>query len=311
MSSKRVVAVLGATGVQGGSIVRHLSTQPEYDIRAITRNPLGEAAKQLSALPNVSVVKAHFGDPASLVAAFEGVEAVYALTNFYDPENQANPLQELEQGIALADAAKEAGVQFFIWSTVPSALLRMKGKFQSTRLVENKFYVSAYLKQIELPHIDLYLGFYYDNWINFGLLSLASDGTIEILQPILQPETKIGMVWTARDLGPTVDTVLKNYRTAPRLLNENIYCVGGYHSTADFARELQKQTGKTVRVVGGPTTGFQDLDTMYEYYNRHSVYSEFTLPKKEALELGIKFHTLEDYVREVAVPYVHKLGQAQ
>ncbi|KAK4948695.1 hypothetical protein LTR10_012699 [Elasticomyces elasticus] len=311
MSSKRVVAVLGATGVQGGAVVHYLSTQSGYDIRAITRNPDSKVAKRLSTLANVSVFKAHFLDPASLVAAFKGVEVVYALTNFYDPENQANPLQELEQGIIIADAAKEAGVQFFIWSTVPSALLRMKGRFESTRLVENKFYVSAYLKQINLPHIDLYLGFYYDNWINFGLVSLASDGTIQVIQPILQPETKIGMVWTQRDLGPTVDVVLKKYRTTPGLLNGEIYCVGGYNSTADFARELQKQTGKTVRIVGGPTTGFQDLDTMYEYYNRHSVYSEFELPKKESLDLGIRFHTLEDYVREVAVPYVNKLGQAE
>lgn len=259
----------------------------------------------------MSVVKAHFLDPASLLTAFEGAEAVYALTNFYDAENQTDTLQELQQGIAIADAAKQAGVQFFIWSTVPSALLRMKGKFESTRLVENEFYVSAYLKQIKIPHIDLYLGFYYDNWINFGLLSLVPDGTIEISQPVMQPETKIGMVWTARDLGPTVDAVLKNYRTSPGLLNGEVYCVGGFHSTADFAREIQKQTGRAVRVITGPTAGFQDLDTMYRYYDRHSVYSEFPVPRKAALELGIEFHKLEDYVREVAVPYVQKLAEAQ
>ncbi|KAK7887296.1 hypothetical protein LTR67_009716 [Exophiala xenobiotica] len=82
MSSKRLIAVLGATGVQGGAVVRYLSTQPEYEVRGLTRDPDGKAAKKLAQLPNVSMAKAHFNDPMSLRKAFEGVEAVYALTNF-------------------------------------------------------------------------------------------------------------------------------------------------------------------------------------------------------------------------------------
>ncbi|EXJ71093.1 uncharacterized protein A1O5_06086 [Cladophialophora psammophila CBS 110553] len=309
MSSKRPIAVLGATGAQGGSVVRYLSTRQEYDIRGVTRNPSSATAKVLARLPNVSVVKAHFNDPASLVKAFEGVEAVYALTNFYDPENQSNPLAEAQQGMAIADAAKAAGVEFVIWSTVPSAILRTKAQCAFAHLVENKFYVSAYLKKIKIPHVDMYLGFYYDNWPNFKFLSIAADGAIEVTQPVMRPGTKIGMIWTGRDLGPTVDAILKNYRTKP-LAGGEVYCVGGYHSTADVAEEIQRQTGKQTRVVTAPTSGFKDLDVMYEYYNDHSLYSEFPIPEKETLELGIEFHSMEDFVREVVVPYISKLAKA-
>ncbi|KAK5379068.1 hypothetical protein LTR20_009731 [Exophiala xenobiotica] len=311
MSSKRLIAVLGATGAQGGAVVRYLSTQPEYEVRGLTRNPDGKAAKELAQLPNVSMVKAHFNDPMSLRKAFEGVEAVYALTNFYDAENQSNKVKEAQQGMMIADVAKETGVNFLIWSTVPSAFLRTKGKFEAPRLVENKFYVSAYLKQIKMPHVDMYLGFYYENWANFHQLSVDSEGAIELVQPVMKPEQKLGMIWVERDLGPTVDTILKTYRTRPDLLGDAVYCVGGFHSTADVAREIQKQTDKQTRVVTAPTSGLEDLDIMFGYYNQYSLYNEFPIPTEEAQQLGIRFHTMEDFVREGAVPHIKKLVQSK
>ncbi|KAK6386290.1 hypothetical protein LTS17_001865 [Exophiala oligosperma] len=311
MSSKRIIAVLGATGVQGGAVVRYLAKQGEYEIRGLTRDPSSNGvAKELSQLPNVTMVRAHFNEPATLLDAFTGAEAVYALTNFYDGENQGNPLQEAQQGIKIADAAKQAGVRFLIWSTVPSALLRSKGHFDSPRLVENKFYVSAYLKQIGLPHVDVYLGFYYENWRNFGLFSICeSDGAVKIVQPTMKPETKIGMTWIERDLGPTVDAILKTYQTRPDLIGpcKEVYCVGGHHSTAEVAKEIQRQTGRETRIITAPHSGFDDLDVMYRYYNDYGLYNEFPVPTKETKDLGIKFHTLEKFVNEGVVPYINGL----
>jgi hypothetical protein len=257
------------------------------------------------------MVKAHFNDPMSLRKAFEGVEAVYALTNFYDAENQSNKVQEAQQGMMIADVAKETGVKFLIWSTVPSAFLRTKGKFEAPRLVENKFYVSAYLKQIKMPHVDMYLGFYYENWGNFHQLSVDSDGAIELVQPVMKPEQKLGMIWVERDLGPTVGAILKTYRTSPDLLGDAVYCVGGFHSTADVAREIQKQTGKQTRVVTAPTSGLEDLDIMFGYYNQYSLYNEIPIPTEESQQLGIRFHTMEVFVREGAVPHIKKLVQSK
>ncbi|KAK7887295.1 hypothetical protein LTR67_009715 [Exophiala xenobiotica] len=154
----------------------------------------------------------------------------------------------------IADVAKETGVNFLIWSTVPSAFLRTKGKFEAPRLVQNKFYVSAYLKQIKMPHVDMYLGFYYENWANFHQLSVDSD----------------------------VGAILKTYHTRPDLLGDAVYSVGGFHSAADVAREIQKQTDKQTRVVTAPTSGLEDLDIMFGYYNQYSLYNEFPIPTEEA-----------------------------
>ncbi|KIW94679.1 uncharacterized protein Z519_04656 [Cladophialophora bantiana CBS 173.52] len=289
MSSKRPIAVLRATGVQGGSVS---DISPPKKQKAIF-NPDRYNIGCLTPLDT-----AQFNDPASLVKAFEGVEAVYTLTNFYNPENQSNPLAEAQQEIAIADAAKAVGVGFVIWSTVPSSILRTNAQCAFAHVVENKFYVSVYLKKIKIPHVEMYLGCYYDNWPNFKFLSIAADGVIEVTQPVTRPGTKIGMIWTERDLRPAVDAILKNYRTKP-LASGEVYCVGGYHSTADVAEEVQRQTGKQTRVVTTPTSGFKDLDLMYEYYNDHRLYSEFPIPEKETLGLGIEFHSMEDFAKRL------------
>src|SRR5579859_5616064 len=160
----RIIAVCGATGTQGGAVVRHLSKNSDFHIRALTRNPTGDAAKKLASLPNVTVVKADLSDAETLNSAFDGAEAVYAMTNYYDPKVQEHPWEEACQGKLMADVAKKTGVRLFIWSTVPSAYQRTDGEI-FTRLVENKTAVSDHLAKIDLPHVNLHLGFYFDNWV--------------------------------------------------------------------------------------------------------------------------------------------------
>jgi hypothetical protein len=142
--------------------------------------------------------------------AFQGAEAVFALTNFYDPKNIQNPLDEARQGCAMADIAKEMDVKVVLWSTVPSALVRTGAKFDSPRLVENKFTVSQYLKYREIPHIDVYLGFFMDNWINFRSICKAEDGAIEVHQPLLKRRRS----WEWFGLSVTSDVrSLRSWRT--------------------------------------------------------------------------------------------------
>lgn len=289
-------------------VVRALCKETQFHIRAVTRNPQNAAAQNLARLPNVSIVKADFSDPATLVAAFEGAEVVYGVTNYYDPKIQeGDTLEEARQGCHMADIAKQTGVELFIWSTVPSALLRTGAQFNSPRLVENKFTVSQYLKYQNVPHVDLYLGFFMDNLINFGCISKAKDGAIEISQPVLKPDVKIGMVWIERDLGRTVISILNNYRNMPEILGGSVYCISGQYCTSDTGEEIKKQTGSSVRVVCGQTTGYEDLDRMYEYYNRWGVYREEELSHSVTAKLGLNFSSLEDFVRDTVVPFTKTL----
>ena len=291
-------------------MVRALSNNPDFSVRAVTRNLSSSAARKLAALPDVTVVEADMSDPPSLVKAFQGAEAVFAVTNFYDPNILQNPLEEARQGCAVADIAKETNVKVVLWSTVPSALMVTGARFDSPRLVENKFTVSQYLKYCEIPHIDVYLGFYMDNWINFSCISKAPDGVIEVYQPILKPETKLGMVWTENDLGRTIIAILNNYRQKPEMLGKPIYCVGGQYSTQDVVDEIIRQTGREARMVSTSTSGAKDLDDMYSYYNEWGVYKNVQIPHPKTTELGLTFSSLSEFVREAAIPYIKTLSTA-
>lgn len=243
--------------------------------------------------------------PETLAAAYNGAEAVYAVTNFYDPSIRNDPLAEARQGCAMADAAKDQGVKLFIWSTVPSALVRTGARFKSTPLVENKFTVSQYLKYKQIPHVDLHLGFYMDNWINFGAIGKDEKG-ITVSQPVLNPTQKLGMIWVERDLGQSVAAILKGY-TSKDILGKSLYCVSGLYSTAEFVEEIKKVTGQDARLIPLPSSGLQDLDDMYHYYNEWGVYTDVQIPHPQSVELSFHLTPLSEFVKEPVGSFIKNL----
>lgn len=284
-----------------------MSRHGGFHVRAVTRNASSAAAKELAKLPNLNVVQADYTNPDSLAAAFKGAEAVFGLTNFFDPVVQEDQLQEVKQGCLMGDLCKKLGVKVFIWSTSPSGLIRSGGQFDSPRLVENKYTVSQYLNYKNIPHVDLYVGTYFENWRRFGQITRAKDGVIELFQPVWKPDVKIGLTYVEKDLGRTVIAILDNYEEKPQLLKEPVYAVPGMWSPADFAREIEKQSGEKVRVINPPRWGNQWLDLTYTYYNEWGVFSDVELPHSSNVTLGIKLHGIEDYVAEDIVPHLRTL----
>src|SRR6266436_5449342 len=117
-NNKKLIAVIGATGQQGGGVVHALQVGGEFRVRALTRNP--DKHRQLAD----EVVKADLDRPETLVAAFKGAYGVFLVTNFR--EAGAN---ELKQATAAIRAAKNAGVKHFVWSTLPDVEAISGGKF--------------------------------------------------------------------------------------------------------------------------------------------------------------------------------------
>ena len=99
----QTIVVIGATGAQGGGVVRTLSAKGGYAIKAVTRKMESEKAKALAALPNVSLISADLDDDASLMAAFSGAYGVFLVTNFWEHFSAA---KEVEQCKKVAAAAK-------------------------------------------------------------------------------------------------------------------------------------------------------------------------------------------------------------
>src|SRR5712671_4300643 len=107
-NDKKLIAVIGATGQQGGGVVRALQTRGQFKVRALTRNP--DKHRELAE----EVVEADLGKPETLKAAFAGAHGVFLVTNFQEAGSD-----ELKQATATVRAAKDAGVKHLIWSTLP------------------------------------------------------------------------------------------------------------------------------------------------------------------------------------------------
>ena len=117
-NNKKLIAVIGATGQQGGGVVRALQASGQFKVRALTRNP--DKHRELAD----EVVEADLDRPETLKAAFEGAHGVFLVTNYWEPGTD-----ELKQATAAVRAARDAGVKHFIWSTLPDVEAISGGKF--------------------------------------------------------------------------------------------------------------------------------------------------------------------------------------
>ncbi|GME52724.1 hypothetical protein VE03_03405 [Neofusicoccum parvum] len=174
----KIVAVTGATGTQGGSVANALLESGEWKVRAITRNPSGDAAKALAA-KGAEVVRANFDDEASLVKAFEGAQAVFAVTNYWEhlftgkSQSEAGEIEE-EQAMLLAKAAAQTEtVEHYVWSTLQAAKDLTNGKYPVPHL-DYKARVDQRIRD-ELPELAakttfLFVGLYPSNLAYFPML---------------------------------------------------------------------------------------------------------------------------------------------
>src|SRR6266705_6455190 len=117
-TNKKMIAVVGATGQQGGGVVGALQADKQFKVRALTRNPAkhGELGDE--------VIQADLTRPETLRAAFEGTYGVFLVTNPW-----GEGVNEVEQASAAVRAAKDAGVKHFVWSTLPDVEAISGGKF--------------------------------------------------------------------------------------------------------------------------------------------------------------------------------------
>ncbi|KAL2843303.1 hypothetical protein BJY01DRAFT_197039 [Aspergillus pseudoustus] len=151
----KIITVVGATGTQGSSVVSALLNNPNYTIRAITRNSQSAAAQSLAAR-GVTVINADLNDVDSLRASFMGSHAIFAVTNFFEPLALHGTAQAIEtetaQGINLAIAAAATPtLEHYIWSTLPNSAVNTGGKAE-VPYYTSKNRVDAYIRE-SLPEL--------------------------------------------------------------------------------------------------------------------------------------------------------------
>jgi len=163
--SRPILTVIGATGAQGSSIVNAALAAGIYQVRAITRNTTSEKADTLRSR-GAEVVSADLNDESSLVAAFAGSSAIYAVTDFFEPFAKAGPeggmKVEVQQGKNLANAAaKTPTLKHYIWSTLPNGSEISGGKYLVPHF-EAKNKIDAYIKT--LPELYAKTTFLWITW---------------------------------------------------------------------------------------------------------------------------------------------------
>ncbi len=166
-NQQKLIAVFGATGKQGGGVVRALQESGQFKVRALSRNP----AKS----PNLAdeVVEADLNRPETLKAAMAGVHGVFLVTNFWE-----NGTDEIAQATACIDAAKEAGVKHFIWSTLPNVEKISGGKIHVPHFT-GKAKIDAVVQQAGFLHHTFVLApFYYQNLTDPIALQKQPDGSL-------------------------------------------------------------------------------------------------------------------------------------
>ncbi|KAJ6584327.1 hypothetical protein B0H19DRAFT_1216678 [Mycena capillaripes] len=302
MSSPRIITVFGATGLQGTSIVDAVLADGTFTPRAITRNPTSEAAQALAAR-GAQVAKADLMDKASMVEAMRESEAVFGLTNYFEPTIfPGNPTGEIEQGKNLVDAAKEAGVIFFVFSGPPSTSRLSGGKYTQARHFDNKEVIEKYLQASGLANATIHLGGFLENFWIFKLLKKTPTG-FDIAVPRFTREVLHNWTWVTRDVGASVLALLKTYDDPAKGVSGNVYpvitsCVT-YPEVADLAG---KALGVPVTFSNKDDLGVPELDEMFACQCEFA--SEFfkgiPVPNPDLVALGVKFSTIEEFM-ETAV----------
>ena len=192
MPDKKIIAVVGATGAQGGGLVRAILADRNggFAVRAITRKPDSDKAQELRNA-GAEVVKGDADDRASIERAFQGAYGVFALTNFWE---HFSPERELAQARNMAEAAKSAGVQHVIWSTLEDTrewvpldderMPTLQGKYTVPHF-DAKGEADASFRDAGVPTTWLLTSYYWDNLIYFGAgPQRGPDGTLALVYPM-------------------------------------------------------------------------------------------------------------------------------
>ena len=275
MHEKRVIAVVGATGAQGGGLVRAIlaDSKSPFGVRAVTRDVNSEKSRKLAAL-GAEVVRADIEDIESLRKAFDGAYGVYCVSFFWE---HVSPEKEFAHAGAMAQAAKDAGAQHVIWSTLedtrqwvplddnrmPTLLGKYKVPHFDAKGEANRIFVD-----LGLPATFLYASFYWDNLIYFGMgPKKGPDGSLAITFPM--GDKKLPGI-AAEDIGKCAYGIFKRER---EFIGKSVGIAGEHLTGGQMASALSEALGETVRYnnvepgvyrgLGFP--GAEDLGNMFQF----------------------------------------------
>jgi uncharacterized protein YbjT (DUF2867 family) len=298
----KIIAVVGATGQQGGGVAQAILDDPEggFAVRALTRNPDSPAAKELAAR-GAEVVAADLDDESSVRAALAGAYGAYFVTAYWEYNDVA---REQSQARNLAGAAAKAGLAHVIWSTLPDTrdhlpldddrVPTLMGGYKVPHF-DSKAEADDYFREAGVPTTFLSTTFYFDGFLDFMRPSRDEDGTLAIHLPIRQAVLP-GIA--AADIGGVAYAILK--RGPEEFAGETVSISGENLTGAEYAAALSKELGEEVvyrpstiaEVRAWPVPGADDFANMFFYYTEHE---EFFAGARDPRAIRSLYPPLQDF----------------
>ncbi|KAH6968326.1 hypothetical protein HG530_007568 [Fusarium avenaceum] len=323
MSSPKLIAILGATGNQGGSVAKSFLSEPDWKVRAITRNPTSSKAQALSS-QGAEVVKADLDDPRTLTAAFDGAHAIFVVSDFwasyYDQSNRSKtkPDQALNEWAAeheeqqlknaIDAASKVPTLERFVLSSLSNAEKWSKGKYTRVYHFDGKARAAEYIPK---AHPDLWAktsifqaGLFLSN---FTILPLNqpykdADGVAQFTTA-LNPETKFPFIAAEEDSGPLVKALITQEPAGHNLIGYREWL-----SHNEIAAAFTKATGIKSAIVKSDGTLPPGLpeDLVGEMLDCFGYFDEFgyegrddkTVVHPLDFKSAVGLETVEDYFKK-------------
>jgi uncharacterized protein YbjT (DUF2867 family) len=278
--SKKVITVFGATGAQGGGLVRAIlaDANSEFSVRAVTRDTASDKAQALAAI-GAELVAADVDDKESIRKTLEGSYGAYFVTFFWD---HFSPDKEFQQARNFAEAAKEAGIQHAIWSTLEDTrefmsldddrMPTLQGQYKVPHF-DKKGEADALFTEAGVPTTFLRTSFYWDNFIYFGSGPQKGPDGKQYLTFPLDEEPMSGIA--AEDIGKCAYGVFKK---GSELIGKTVGIAGEHLTGQQMAEKMSKALGIEIhynnvtpdvyRSFGFP--GADDLGNMFQFYRDFS-----------------------------------------
>lgn len=306
MTDKKIIAVFGATGSQGGGLAKAIlnNGSSEFAVRALTRNTDSDKAKELAAL-GAEVVSVDLDDASSVEKALEGAYGTYAVTFFWE---HFSPEKERTHAKNIALAAKNNGLKHVVWSTledtrkwVPLSDDRMPTLMEEYKVphFDAKGESNKFFEELNVPTTFLLTSFYWDNLYMFGMAPQKDEnGNFNLAIPM--GDKKLPGI-AAEDIGKSAFGILKN---PEKYINKTVGIAGEHLTGAQMAAIISKVYDLQINYFPVPFNmyrgfdfpGAEDLGNMFQF--KHDFEDYFTSKRsiEETKSLNSELQSFEDFL---------------
>lgn len=274
-AKNKVIVVVGATGNQGGGLARAILADAggEFTLRALTRNATSDKARALAA-QGADVVEADISDETSLAKAFEGAYGAFLVTNFWD---HMSPEKEKEDAATMARAAKAAGLQHVIWSTLEDTrehfpldddrMPTLMGTYKVPHF-DAKAEADQLFTDAGVPTTFLRTTFFWDGFLGMMAPQRGEDGALSLA--LSMGDSKLAGIGS-EDVGRTAYGIFKR---GTELVGKTISIAGEHLTGTEMAAVFSRILGEDVTYAALPVEvlraqpfpGAQELASTFQYY---------------------------------------------